>query len=73
MSRSPFSRSQRQTVMLAIMAVVLVLVILQLWLFMATVEAYLGGSTGVAVPALLASAVCLLVNLVLFYYLRRLG
>jgi uncharacterized membrane-anchored protein len=73
MSRSPFSRSQRHTVMLAIMAVVVVLVILQLWLFMATVDAYLGGNAGVALPALLASAVCLGFNAALFYYLRRLG
>ncbi len=69
---SPFSRSQRSTIVLGIMAIVLVLVILQLWLFMATMEAYLGGNESIVVPGLIASAVCLLLNFGLFHYLRNL-
>ncbi len=72
MRRSPFSPGQRGTVALGIMSIVMVIVILQLWLFTTTMEAYLGGDNGIAVPALLASAACLLLNLGLFYYLRYL-
>jgi uncharacterized membrane-anchored protein len=54
------------------MAIVLLLVILQLWLFMATMEAYLGGNDNIVVPGLIASVVCLLLNFGLFHYLRNL-
>ena len=69
---SPFSRSQRLTVVLGILLIVLLLVILQLWLFMATMEAYLGGNDNIVLPALLASIVCFLLNFGLFHYLRNL-
>ncbi len=72
MRRSPFSRSQRSTIVLGIMAIVLLLVILQLWLFMATMEAYLGGNDNIVGPGLIASAACLLLNFGLFHYLRNL-
>ena len=72
MKRSPFSRSQRSTIVTGILLIVLLLVILQLWLFMATMEAYLGGNTNIIVPGLLASVVCLLLNFGLFHYLRNL-
>jgi len=70
--RSPFSRSQRSTIVTGIMLIVWLLVILQLWLFMATMEAYLGGNDNVIVPGLIASVVCLLLNFGLFHYLRNL-
>jgi hypothetical protein len=38
----------------------LILVVLQLWLLTATMEAYLGGDDGVVWPAVLASLVCFL-------------
>ncbi len=69
---SPFSRSQRLTIVLGIMVIVLLLVILQLWLFMATMEAYLGGNDNIVVPGLIASVACLLLNFGLFHYLRNL-
>lgn len=69
---SPFSRSQRLTVVLGILLIVFLLVILQLWLFMATMEAYLGGNDNIVWPALLASVACFLLNFGLFYYLRNL-
>ncbi len=72
MRRSPFSRSQRLTIVLGIMVIVLLLVILQLWLFMATMEAYLGGDDNIVVPGLIASVACLLLNFGLFHYLRNL-
>ncbi len=72
MRRSRFARSQRMTIAAGILSIVAVIVVLQLWLFTATMEAFLGGNNGVALPALGASLVCLLLNLGLFHYLRRL-
>ncbi len=72
MRRSRFVRSQRMTIALGILCIVAIIVMLQLWLFTATMEAFLGGNNNVAVPALAASVVCLLLNAGLFHYLRRL-
>ncbi len=58
MNRSHFARSQRSTIVLGILCLALVIVILQLWLFTATMEAYLGGDKSVAVPAALGSLAC---------------
>lgn len=67
--RNRFERSQRMAVVNGILLVVIVLVVLQLWLLTATMNAYLGGDTTVAIPAAIASAVCLALNALL---LRRL-
>ena len=39
----PFSRDQRTTIIYGMLAFVLVIVVLQLWLLTATMNAYLGG------------------------------
>ena len=70
--RRTASREQRTTIIYGIMGVVLVLVILQLWLLTATMNAYLGGDYGVVWPAAAASTVCLLLNLGLLRYLYAL-
>ena len=72
MSRSRFVRSQRRTIVMAILCFISVIVILQLWLFTATMEAYLGGNDVVVVPAALASLACLGLSFGLRRYLRRL-
>ena len=72
MKRSRFSRNQRVTIVNGILSVVLIIVILQLWLFTATVNAYLGGNTAILLPAALASLLCLLLNAGLLWYLYRL-
>lgn len=72
MRRSRFARSQRMTIAAGILSIVAIIVVLQLWLFTASMEAFLGGNNVVALPALLASLVCLLLNLGLFYYFRSL-
>jgi hypothetical protein len=72
MKRSRFSRGQRMTIVHGILSIVIILVILQLWLFTATVNAYLGGDTAILLPAALASLVCLLLNAGLLWYLYRL-
>jgi hypothetical protein len=65
----PLTRDQRTTVVYGILCFVLILVILQLWLLTATMNAYLGGDESVIWPAAAASVVCLLLNLGLLRYL----
>ena len=65
------TRAQRTTVITGVLCFVLILVVLQLWLLTATMNAYLGGDDGVVWPALGASAACLALNLGLLTYLRR--
>jgi uncharacterized protein DUF6755 len=65
----PFGRDQRTTVVHGMLAFVLMLVVLQLWLLTATMNAYLGGDESVIWPAALASLLCLLLNGGLLRYL----
>ena len=70
---SRFSRAQRTTVVNGILLFVILIVVLQLWLLTATMNAYLGGDMQIAVPAALASLVCFALNFGLLHYLYRLG
>jgi hypothetical protein len=63
------TRQQRLTVVYGVLSFVLVLVIVQLWLLTATMNAWLGGDDSVVLPALGASVACLLLNLGLLRYL----
>lgn len=65
------TRAQRTTVVIGVLCFVLILVVLQLWLLTATMNAYLGGDDGVVWPALGASAACLALNLGLLRYLFK--
>ena len=56
------TRRQLLPVFTAITVLIGVLVILQLWLLAASVEATLGGAGAIAVPATIASAVLLVAN-----------
>jgi hypothetical protein len=67
--KRPFTREQRTTIIYGMLAFILILVILQLWLFTATMNAFLGGDEAVIWPAAGASIVCLLLNLGLLRYL----
>jgi len=67
--RRPFTREQRAPVIYGILSFVLILVILQLWLLTATMNAYLGGDEAVIWPAAGASVLCLLLNAGLLRYL----
>lgn len=71
MKKRPFSREQRTTIIYGMLAFVLILVVLQLWLLTATMNAYLGGDETVIWPAAFASLFCLLLNLGLLRYLYR--
>jgi hypothetical protein len=70
--RRPFSREQRTTVVYGMLAFVLVVLIVQLWLLTATMNAYLGGDESVIGPAAIVSLLCLMLNVGLLVYLRRL-
>jgi len=67
------SRGQQMTVVYGILCLVLILVVLQLWLLMATMNAFLGGDDAVVQPAALASLACFGLNLGLLRYLYRVG
>jgi hypothetical protein len=67
----PFSRQQKLTIINGILAIVAIIVILQLWLLTATMNAFLGGEQTVIIPAAVASAICLLLNCGLLWYLYQ--
>ena len=71
MRRMGFARSQRLTIANAMLLFVILLVVLQLWLLVATTNAYLGGDTGVALPAALVSIALVGLNLGLLRYVYR--
>ena len=66
-----FTREQRLTMIYGILCIVLIIVMLQLWLLIATMNAYLGGDQSVIWPAGLASLVCLGLNAGLLRYVFR--
>ncbi|HEY7286141.1 MAG TPA: DUF6755 family protein [Vicinamibacterales bacterium] len=67
--RRPFTRAQRMTIVNGMLSFVVILVVLQLWLLTATMNAYLGGDRSVIWPAAAASLACLLLNAGLLRYL----
>lgn len=64
-------RLQRMTIVNGILLFVVLIVVLQLWLLVATMNAYLGGDTVTLVPAALASLACLALNAGLLRYVFR--
>ena len=71
-TKRPFSREQRLTIIHGMLIFVLIVVVLQLWLLTATMNAWLGGDESIVWPASAASAACLALNVGLFRYLSRL-
>ena len=69
--RRQFTREQRTTILYGMLAFVLIIVILQLWLLTATMNAFLGGDESVIWPAAVASVACFLLNAGLLRYLYR--
>jgi hypothetical protein len=70
-AKRPFSRDQRTIIVYGMLGFVLVVVILQLWLFTATMNAWLGGDDAVVWPAAAVSAACFGLNAGLLAYLGR--
>ena len=65
----PFTREQRMTIVNGMLAFVVMLVILQLWLLTATMNAYLGGDDSIVWPGAAASTACLALGAGLLRYL----
>ena len=53
------TRRRRRVAIDAVMALVILVLMVQMWMLTATLEAYLAGHHGVALPALLSSALLL--------------
>jgi len=70
--RKYFTRPQKMTIAQGIQSIVLIIAVIQLWLITATMNSYLGGDTGVPVPAAIFSLICLLMNLGLLKFLYAL-
>lgn len=66
-----FSRAQRLTVIQAVLGLILIVVVLQLWLFAATLNAHLGGDDSVVWPAACAGVGCFALNALLLRCLYR--
>lgn len=71
-AKRPFSRDQRTTIINGMLVFVLLIVILQLWLLTATMNAWLGGDESIVLPGLAVSAGGLALNVGLYAFLRRL-
>jgi hypothetical protein len=69
--KRPFSRDQRTIIVYGMLVFVLIVVVLQLWLLTATVNAWLGGDDAVVWPAAAVSAAGLALNIGLLMYLGR--
>jgi hypothetical protein len=70
--KRPFSRDQRTIIVSGMLVFALIIVILQLWLLTATMNAWLGGDDAVVWPAAAVSAGGLALNVGLLKYLGRL-
>ena len=69
--KRPLSRHERAIIVTGILCIVLTLVLMQLWLLTATMNAWLGGDDSIVWPAAAASAACLALNVGLYRYLVR--
>lgn len=67
-----FSRDQRLRILAGVVSIVVLIVVLQLWLLTATMNAWLGGDESLVWPAAAASGAGLALNVGLFLYLTRL-
>jgi hypothetical protein len=72
MTQPSEKRRQRLGIVYGILCVVLILVVMQLWLLTATMNAFLGGDQVIVWPAALASTICLALNAGLLRYLIQL-
>ena len=66
------SFEKRMSIVYGILCIVMILVVLQLWLLTATMNAFLGGDNAVIWPAAGASVFCFLLNLGLLWNLYAL-
>lgn len=69
--RRSFSRQQKTTIVFGILSIVLMIVVLQLWLLTATMNAFLAGQERVILPAALVSIICFALNAGLLTYVYK--
>lgn len=70
--RRQLSRHERTIIVSGILCIVLTLVLMQLWLLTATMNAWLGGDESIIWPAAFSSLGCFLLNAGLLWNLFRL-
>jgi hypothetical protein len=66
------TREQRLTIIYSVLCLVLMVIVIQLWLLTATMDAYMGGDDKVIWPAALVSLACFVLVACLLRYLSRL-
>jgi hypothetical protein len=66
------TREQRLTIIYSVLCLVLMVIVIQLWLLTATMDAYMGGDDKVIGPAALVSLSCFVLVAGLLRYLSRL-
>jgi amino acid transporter len=67
-----FARSQRMAIVNGILVIIILIIILQLWLFTATMNAFLGGDYAILLSAALVSLFCFALIAGLIWYLYAL-
>ena len=70
-TKRPLSRHERTIIVNGVLCIVLTLIVMQLWLLTATMNAWLGHDDSVVWPAAAVSAGGLALNVGLLVYLRR--
>ena len=68
---NPLERRRRRSAIDAAMACVIVLLIVQMWLLTATLEAFLGGHRGPALPAAIVSLALFGACFALYLFIER--
>lgn len=69
MNKAPMAYRQRHTIVVGMLGFLLLLVIMQLWLLMATMNAFLAHDYSIVWPAAGASLACFALALGLLFYL----
>jgi hypothetical protein len=69
--KKTFTREQRTTIVNGVLCLLLILIVLQLWLFTATMNAFLGGDEDVILPAAAVSMLCFALNIGLLRYVYK--
>jgi len=70
--KRPLSRHERTIIVSGILCIVLTLIVMQLWLLTATMNAWLAGDETIIWPAAAASSFCFVLVTGLLWYLFRL-
>lgn len=68
-SQHAYTRSQKTIIVAGITGFILLLVVCQIWMVTATVNAFLGGDDSIVWPAAIASLICFAMNLGLLRHL----